>query len=246
MALSRALAADGEQITNTENFVSSALTFPVKAFLPAVNAGATTTVAVGDRIEVQSTGSSIELVTIDGRRVGIVPPRRAAVVVARTGEAQSEDDDWTFTLLPSMDSSDIRQADITITSAELLALNATPISLIAAPGADKAIWFMGAVLTKAAGTAYAGIAAGEDLAFCYTNAAGLDVGVCETTGFLDQATAQARVVNPQTGALAGGTVSDFVPVANAALVLALLTGEITTGDSDLKVRVFYRIVPTVL
>jgi hypothetical protein len=44
-----------------------------------------------------------------------------------------------------------------------------------------------------------------------------------------------------TGAASG--VSDITPVANAALVLHMLTGEITTGDSPLHVRVFYRVVP---
>lgn len=136
--------------------------------------------------------------------------------------------------------------DVTITTAQLLALNATPQTVVAAPAAGKAIIFEGAVLHKPAGTAYAGIGATEDLAFCYTNGSGIDVGVVETTGFLDQATAQTRYCMPQTGALAAGTVSDFVPVAAAALVLALLVGEITTGTSDLIVRVYYRIVPTVL
>lgn len=244
MAATRALAATGEQITNTETYVSSALTVNVQAFLPVVNAGATTTVPVGRRIEVESTGAcSIELLTEKGKRIGIVPRYSRAVCIARSGLAQSEDSDWNFELVSDFG---VQMMDVTVTSAELLALSATPKTIVAAPGANKAIWFLGAVLTKAAGTAYAGVAAGEDLVFAYTNTAGLDVGVCETTGFLDQATAQARIVNPQTGALAAGTASDFTPAANAALVLALLAGEIITGDSDLKVRVFYRVVPTVL
>lgn len=139
-----------------------------------------------------------------------------------------------------------QSVDITVTSAELLALNATPIEVVAAPGADKAVVFEGAVIHKPAGTAYGGIAAGEDLSFKYTDGSGLEVGVCETTGFLDQTTAQTRVVRPQTGALSAGTVSSFTPVANAAMVLHLLVGEITTGDSDLLLRVYYRVVPTVL
>lgn len=140
----------------------------------------------------------------------------------------------------------LQAVDVTITSAELLALFATPKQVVAAPGANKAIIFEGAVLHKPAGTAYAGIGATEDLAFVYTNGAGLDVGVVETTGFLDQATAQTRYCKAQTGALAAGTVSDFVPAANAALMLCLLVGEIITGTSDLLVRVYYRVVPTVL
>lgn len=140
----------------------------------------------------------------------------------------------------------LQHVDVTLTAAQVLALNATPRTLVAAPGAGKALIFEGAVLTKAAGTAYGGIAAGEDLAIKYTDGSGEDVGVAEMTGFADQTTAQVRYIRPQAGALAAGTVSDIVPVANAALVAHMLVGEITTGDSDFKFRVYYRVVPTVL
>ena len=79
-----------------------------------------------------------------------------------------------------------------------------------------------------------GVAAGEDLAVKYTDAAGAVCATIEATGFLDQAADEHRVVNAQEAA--------WEPVANAALVLHLLTGEIATGDSPLKVRVFYKIL----
>lgn len=135
--------------------------------------------------------------------------------------------------------------DVTITSAQLLALNATPQTIVAAPGANLALIFKGAVLHKPAGTAYAGIAAGEDLSVKYTNAAGAEVGVVEATGFLDQTTAQTRFALPSTPSGAG-TATDITPVANAPLVLHLLVGEIITGDSNLLLRVYYRVVPTIL
>lgn len=134
-------------------------------------------------------------------------------------------------------------ADVTITSAQLLALNATPQTLLAAPGAGYANIFQGAILYKAAGTAYAGIASGEDLSVKYTNSSGLEVAECETTGFLDQTTAQFRWMDAFRAA---SGISSFVPVANAALIIMLLSGEITTGDSDLKLRVFYRTIPSTL
>ncbi len=131
--------------------------------------------------------------------------------------------------------------DVLLSSAELLALNATPQEILPAPGANLAIIFEGAVIHKPAGTAYAGIAAGEDLSFKYTNGAGAEVAQCEATGFLDQATAQTRHVRPHTAA---SGVSDKTPTAAAALVLHMLVGEITTGNSALHIRVFYRVVPT--
>jgi predicted RecA/RadA family phage recombinase len=139
---------------------------------------------------------------------------------------------------PALGESVIRSVDVTITSAQLLALNATARQVIAAPGASKAIIPIGIVAYKAAGTAYAGIAGGEDLSFKYTNSSGAEVAQMETTGFLDQTTAQTRYGYPNT--------TNVTPVANAALVVHMLSGEITTGDSDLKFRIYYRVVPTVL
>lgn len=132
--------------------------------------------------------------------------------------------------------------DVLVSSAEILALNATPKALVPAPGANFALVFEGAVIHKPAGTAYAGIAAGEDLSVKYTDGSGTEVAECETTGFLDQATAQTRYVRPHNAASA---ISSLTPTANAALVLHMLTGEITTGNSPLHVRVFYRIVPVI-
>lgn len=128
-----------------------------------------------------------------------------------------------------------KTAKIQITSAELLALNATPKTLVAAPGAGKMLVFDEAIVYKPAGTAYATIAAGEDLAICYTNLSGAQANTSlETTGFLDQTTLQVRITRP--------IATEYIPVINAALVMGLLTGEITTGDQPLYVTLQYHIV----
>lgn len=137
----------------------------------------------------------------------------------------------------------LKSADITITSAELLALFTTPKTILAAPGAGFANIIEGIIWHKPAGTAYGGIAAGEDLSVSYTNAAGLAVAGCETTGFLDQATAQTRWSD---GYNAASGISSITPVENAAIVAHLLVGNIITGTSDLKLRIVYRTIPTVL
>ena len=131
---------------------------------------------------------------------------------------------------------------VVVTSAQLLALFATPQEIVPAPGANLANIFVGALVRKPAGTAYAGIAAGEDLSVKYTDASGAEVGQCETTGFLDQAGDEVRWLRPQTAA---SGPSDITPVANAALVLHLLVAEIITGDSDLEIEAHYRVVKTV-
>jgi hypothetical protein len=123
----------------------------------------------------------------------------------------------------------------TITSAQLLALFTTPISIIPAPAAGFSVLINRFVARHGTGTAYSGIASGEDLVLKYTNASGAECsGQMETTGFLDQATAQIRSV-------LGVAVA---PVDAAAVVLHLLSGNITTGDFDLEVLVDYDIIPT--
>lgn len=134
-------------------------------------------------------------------------------------------------------------ATVTVSSAELLALNATPKLIIAAPGANRTIVPRRVAIFKVAGTAYAGIAAGEDLVLKYTNTSGAQCsGVIETTGFLDQATDQTRVAHAPSST--GSTASDYSPANDANVVLHLLVGEITTGTSALQVRVWYDIIQT--
>lgn len=132
-----------------------------------------------------------------------------------------------------------------ITSAQLLALNTTPIQVAAAPGAGYIIMINKWVAWHGTGTAYAGIAAGEDLALKYTNASGgIAATVIESTGFLDQTTAQVRAANVLAGsAAASSTPDEITPAANAAIVLHLLSGNITTGNFALNVQVFYDILP---
>jgi hypothetical protein len=134
----------------------------------------------------------------------------------------------------------------TITSAQLLALNATPQIIVSAPPTGFANLFMGMALYKPAGTAYAGIAATEDLAAKYTDGSGQQVSAyVEPVGFLDQTTAQIRYVGP-VASIGTTTAGDVTPVGAAAIVLQMLVGEITTGTGGLIVWAYFRRIPTVL
>ncbi len=139
----------------------------------------------------------------------------------------------------------VRVRDVTITTAQLLVLNATIQTIVPAPGADKFLLFRGAIFHKPAGTAYADVAGGDDLAIKYTDASGLAVAEVEATGFLDQTTAQTRYAHPY---IATGVTADssITPVANAVLTLGMLNGEVTTGDSDLIIRIFYSVMTNIL
>lgn len=125
---------------------------------------------------------------------------------------------------------------VTLTSAQILALHTTPITVISAPGANKAIMVLSVEARHAGGTAYGNIAAGDDVQLRYTDGTGAIAFTIETTGFLDQTTAQLRH-NP------ANEDGPYAPVANAALV-AHLPGAIDTGNFDLILRIRYLIVPT--
>lgn len=124
----------------------------------------------------------------------------------------------------------IRYKTIKITSAEILALNATPKELVAAPGSGRSIEFVSAALHLDYGTA--------------TYAA---------NGTLQVRTATTNTVLSGTLTLAGclGKTADgvgvMVPVStginldpNEAIELYMPTGETGTGDGTLTVRVGYR------
>ncbi len=136
----------------------------------------------------------------------------------------------------------VAYVDANVTAAELLALNATAIEMVAAPGAGKALVFMGAGIEyDFVATACTGVAAGEDLVFKYTNASGEQVSAhVETTGMIDQGNDELRWVAPVS---ADAAVSDVTPLSNAALVLNLLVGEVADCGSPLDVRIYYRVIP---
>jgi hypothetical protein len=127
---------------------------------------------------------------------------------------------------------------VTVSSAEILALNATPKTLVAAPGAGKVLEFVSATLFfDATATAYAGIAAGEDLAIRFTDGSGAIASTTlEVTGLLDQTSDQIRTFKPIT--------TDLTPVVNSPLVLHMLTGEITTGTGVIYLDVIVNIHET--
>ncbi len=146
--------------------------------------------------------------------------------------------------LTLLDGDGVQSVDVTISAAQILALFATPQTLVQAPGAVYALVFIGAVVfLDYNSAAYAGIAAGEDLSIKYTDASGLEVGQCEATGFLDQTADQLRYIRPHHAA---SGANQIIPVPNAPLVLHMLTGEVITGNSPLRLRVYYRRIPAVL
>lgn len=122
-----------------------------------------------------------------------------------------------------------------ITNAQMLAIRATPQTLVAAPGAGKAVivdeLFMHLDVTTAGYTETA-----DNLVVEYSG--GGDIVTIETTGFLDQTTDQDRLIVPTYTAL-------FTPVANEAIQIKNSgDGELGGGNAanTLSIRVKYHIV----
>ncbi len=107
----RAIATDGELAVAADTYISSALTIPVQLVLPVVNDGSGATVAVDVEMRFETTaGGSIEILDSDGHRVGIVPGRSQAVIVARSGVVQGGDQAWNFEMLPQTPAATIADA----------------------------------------------------------------------------------------------------------------------------------------
>lgn len=119
--------------------------------------------------------------------------------------------------------------DVTLSAAQLDALNATPVSLIAAPGVGKFI-----LINQVLGfmdfqtTAYAG--SSEVLEIRYTNASGSKV--C--------AFSEATFVEAAADAWEAPAILVCNPVTNAAIVAAA-NADWTTGDGIVYLRIYYRI-----
>lgn len=138
-----------------------------------------------------------------------------------------------------------RTAEVTLAPADMLALDSTPIEVVAAPGFGRYLKFKYAELVRAGdvlGVAYTVPGVDNDFTFSYTDAAGPVVAqTVEATNFLDAAivTKEYRLCEP---------VNDVAgPVENAAIVVWMAgAAPLTDGTVDVAVRVHYDILPVLL
>lgn len=124
---------------------------------------------------------------------------------------------------------DLRYADTSVTAAQMDTLNATPVSLVAAPGAGKVIQFMGQVVYNDFVTTAFELGTGT-LDVRYQNSSGGLAGQM-TNAFVESAADAYSTVAPLT----------CVALVNQALVLHA-SADVTAGAGNLKIRTYYRIV----
>lgn len=131
----------------------------------------------------------------------------------------------------------LHRTRVLVTAAEVQTGFSVPTTLIAAPGVGFAILLQRVQVSKAAGAAFTGVAAGEDMIFVHT--AGTDplVTTIETTGFLDSTSDEMRVAR---GVDVSGAY-DLTALDNIGVDFELLVGDVTLG-SDLVIDLQYELV----
>lgn len=127
----------------------------------------------------------------------------------------------------------VHTIQVALSSAEILALNATPKTLIAAPGAGKVI-IVEHILLKMVTTATQ-YANGGALEFRYTNASGAKV-----TADIAAAVVTAAAATSYTGV--AGVTTSLTMVANAAIVVNNATAPFISGTGTGVFSIKYRVV----
>ena len=125
----------------------------------------------------------------------------------------------------------ISTAEVELTSAQVLALNTTPITLVAAPWAWKFINVLSIVGTVDYNSA--AYATNVTLEFRYTNGSGTKV-TADIAALIDATADKAVAVK--------GIEAALVLTDNAPVVVRTATGNPATGNSPVKFKVVYETI----
>ncbi len=173
------------------------------------------------------------------RRVIVAPAFEGALTGAAGSVGTDELADDCLTSLKQHETI-VKYAEVSITAAEVKAIRATPISLVAAEGADKIVEFLSALLILEYGSEVLAESS-DNLAVRYTDGSGAIVSeAIEAGGFLDQSadTVSNAVAKKDNIVAASGCVNKALVLHNTG------DGEITgnaTEDSVLRVKIAYRV-----
>ena len=133
----------------------------------------------------------------------------------------------------------IHSVVVTLTTAQINALRATPITIVAAQGANTIIELVSVVLTYDYATAAFTVGADEDLVIEYADGTDATASI-ETAGFLDQVDDEVRFY---PSVLAAG--ADLEASINQGLrIFNTGTGETADGGGEVDIRIVYRVYAT--
>ncbi len=125
------------------------------------------------------------------------------------------------------------EASLTIPTASVLVLNGTPLTIVAAPGSGKYI----EVISASVNMTYKSIAYATNTIVQLINT-GADIAQIEESYILPATVSKNTKFNSSLSVAAGQTQI----ITNTALQVKVKTGNPTAGDSDIIVKVLYRII----
>ncbi len=137
--------------------------------------------------------------------------------------------------LQAMEDQQVEVIDVTISSAEMLALFTTQKVLVPAPGAGKCIIVESVYSTIDYNSAAYAIAGSDTMNILYSGGS----TVCQLTEAYLEAAADARQAQR-------ALTTAVTPLVNTAVTAKMSTTNPTTGNSAVKIRVYYRIVDSLL
>ena len=137
----------------------------------------------------------------------------------------------------SVSAGKIFEKQVLVSSAELLALATTAKELVPAPGANKVLEFICAIIKYNAGdTGYT--ESTDDMVIEYSGGQDVSASI-DSTGFIDQTNDEIRLI--PFSATAMGITTDLEALKNTSLQLFIPNDNPTLGDGTLDVRTIYRI-----
>lgn len=245
--------------------LNAVLTSPGAIGSVAPSTGAFTTLSAsstfsltGDTVDVAEGGTGLATITdhavMVGSGTGAVTPitvgTNGQLLVGSTGAdpafatASSALSSITNTLGAGTFAQDIsenwlRVATVNIATGAVLTMATTPVELVAAPGAGKFIEFISAqIILDYNSVPYT--ESGDNMAIRYTNGSGVIVSQdIESTGFITAAADTITNAIPKIDALVSATGA-----VNQALVLDNIGTDFGAGNSDLIIKIAYRIITT--
>ncbi len=128
-------------------------------------------------------------------------------------------------------------ASVTLTDTNVKDLHNTPVELIAAPAAGSYIVIEMIEFLTTGTVGYDGVAGGEDFTVQYSTA-GANIATAETTGWIDQASAAGRIVQPAhlATAIVTPATATNVTIKNSGAVF------VAAGNHGLKIKCYYRVL----
>jgi hypothetical protein len=130
----------------------------------------------------------------------------------------------------------IQSATVTLSSAQLLALNSSPVTIVAAPGAGKIIAPVALCMRNSGGTAYDDSASSNSTGLyynAYTGAAAVDDSGISSLATQAVGSAQAVSTSLQQN------IYPLADIADQPIVAYSPVGNMTTGNGTITVTMYY-------